>query len=163
MHYGKINTTDIANGPGVRVSLFVSGCRNHCKGCFNKETWDFDYGYQWYSIPLLYILTELNHKYISGLSILGGDPLEPENYDEVLFLCKKAKEQFPEKTIWVYTGYLFEDHKNDELMQYIDVLVDGRYIEEQRDITLKFRGSKNQRLIDVKASLDKNEIVLIED
>ena len=166
MHYGKINTTDIANGPGVRVSLFVSGCRNHCKGCFNQETWDFNYGNVFGHKELDELLESLDKDYISGLTILGGDPFEPENIRAVYIISLAVKATFPDKNVWVYTGYTFEYLKDvypQYLMQHIDVLVDGRYIEEQRDITLRFRGSKNQRLIDIQASLKEDRVVLIED
>jgi anaerobic ribonucleoside-triphosphate reductase activating protein len=152
MKYGKINKTDIANGPGVRVSLFVSGCRNRCPGCFNPETWSFNYGEDFTRRTLDEILEALRPDYIAGLSILGGDPFEPENIAWVVMLCMIAKEVYPDKTIWVYTGYQYEDLKYLSVMEYIDVLVDGPFIEAQKDITLKFRGSKNQRIIDVPAS-----------
>lgn len=161
MYYGKINTHDIANGPGVRVSLFVSGCRNRCKGCFQPETWNFNYGTPYGTIATILIMRALEPNHIAGLSILGGDPFEPENIRQVTRLCYLVKNKYPDKTIWVYTGYLYEDLKDLEIMDYIDVLVDGPFIEEQKDITLKFRGSKNQRIIDVQASREAGEIVLI--
>lgn len=147
MNYAKINPTDIANGPGVRVSLFVTGCRNRCKGCFNTSTWDFNNGELYSTVTLIQLLKYLEPDYISGLSILGGDPFEPENIDEVTKLCKYVKGKYPNKTIWVYTGYIYEDLKNLEIMKYIDVLVDGPFIESLKDITLEFRGSSNQRII----------------
>ena len=152
MYYGKINKTDIANGTGVRVSLFVSGCRNRCKGCFNPETWSFTYGRLFRGRTVTEILNALKYDHISGLTIMGGDPFEPENQADVLSLCQVVKAIYPAKDIWVYTGYLYEDLKDNEIMKYIDVLVDGKFIEEQKDITLKFRGSSNQRIIDVKKS-----------
>lgn len=152
MRYGKINKTDIANGTGVRVSLFVSGCRNRCKGCFNPETWSFDYGEDFTFSTLVEILDALESDYISGLSILGGDPFEPENIETVTILCENVRRLYPDKTIWVYTGYLYEDLKDLEIMKYIDVLVDGRFVEAQKNLMLKFRGSDNQRVIDVQAS-----------
>lgn len=156
MNYGRINKTDIANGPGVRVSLFVSGCRNHCKGCFQPETWDFNYGEEYDGVNTANdIVKALTPDYISGLSILGGDPMEPENIDEVTSLCYIVKLLFPNKTIWLYTGYTWEDIRirYPEILNYIDVLVDGPFIEDLKDISLAFRGSSNQRIIDVPATL----------
>lgn len=162
MRYGKINKTDIANGTGVRVSLFVSGCRNRCKGCFNPETWSFDYGEPFTMRTIEEILDALAPEYISGLSILGGDPFEPENIIGVFEVCRQAKALYPSKTIWIYTGYLYEDFKDLPIMDYIDVLVDGRFIEAQKDISLKFRGSTNQRIIDVQASRSSGTIKLLD-
>lgn len=162
MRYGKINNTDIANGPGVRVSLFVSGCRNRCKGCFNPETWRFDYGNPFTLRTLEEILDALEPQFITGLSILGGDPFEPENIEAITDLCFEAKRFYPNKTIWVYTGYLYEDFKDCEIMRYIDVLVDGPFIESEKDFRLAFRGSKNQRIIDVKASRSSGSVKLWE-
>lgn len=162
MKYGKINKIDIANGPGVRVSLFVSGCRNRCPRCFNPETWSFNYGEEFTVETFLEILFAMDPKYISGLSILGGDPFEPENIEEVTDLCLEIKRAYPDKTIWIYTGYLYEDLKDLEIMSYIDVLVDGPFIEAQKDITLKFRGSKNQRIIDVQATRSSGTLKLLE-
>ena len=156
MKYGRIKKTDIANGPGVRVSLFVSGCRNHCKGCFQPETWDFNYGEKYDGVNTANdIVKALTPDYISGLSILGGDPMEPENIDEVTSLCYIVKLLFPNKTIWLYTGYTWEDIRirYPEILNYIDVLVDGPFIEDLKDISLAFRGSSNQRIIDVPATL----------
>ena len=156
MNYGRIKKTDIANGPGVRVSLFVSGCRNHCKGCFQPETWDFNYGEEYDGVNTANdIVKALTPDYISGLSILGGDPMEPENIDEVTSLCYIVKLLFPNKTIWLYTGYTWEDIRirYPEILNYIDVLVDGPFIEDLKDISLAFRGSSNQRIIDVPATL----------
>lgn len=160
MHYGKINTHDIANGPGVRVSLFVSGCRNRCPGCFQPETWGFKFGEKFDIHTEIKILEALNEDHIAGLSILGGDPMEPENRCRVTMLCCIAKDCFPEKTIWVYTGYLYEDVQNYEIMRYIDVLVDGPFVQDLKDISLQFRGSKNQRIIDVKRSREAGKVVL---
>lgn len=156
MKYGRIKKTDIANGPGVRVSLFVSGCRNHCKGCFQPETWDFNYGEEYDGVNTANeIVKALTPDYISGLTILGGDPMEPENIDEVTSLCYIVKLLFPNKTIWLYTGYTWEDIRirYPEILNYIDVLVDGPFIEDLKDISLAFRGSSNQRIIDVPATL----------
>ena len=160
MYYGKINKYDIANGPGVRVSLFVSGCRNRCKGCFQPETWNFDYGERYTVNTYLDIVDALIPDYIEGLTILGGDPFEPENIPVVTTLCQQIRTAFPNKTIWVYTGYLFEDLKNLEIMQYIDVLVDGPFIEAYKNISLQFRGSYNQRIIDVPETIKSKKIKL---
>lgn len=155
MHYGKINPFDIANGPGVRVSIFVSGCRNHCKGCFNPETWDFEYGqeFTWETVHELERL--VNNPNVEGLSILGGEPFEPENQEWVSTLCAYIKHNCPGKSIWVWTGYSWEDIREALTMQYIDVLVDGRFEEDKKDLRLKYRGSWNQRVIDVKKSLER--------
>lgn len=160
MHYGKIQNCDIANGQGVRVSLFVSGCRNHCKNCFQPETWNFDYGNPYTEETEEYIIQLLSKPYIQGLTILGGEPLEPENQQGLLRLLKRVKSDYPEKDIWCYTGYTLEQalkdgspcrcDVTDELLSAIDVLVDGRFVEELKDITLKFRGSSNQRIISMK-------------
>lgn len=162
MNYGRLNKTDIANGSGVRVSLFVSGCRNHCKGCFNPETWDFNYGQEFTTDTVDEIMDALEPDYISGLSVLGGDPFEGENIDVITDLCKAVREKYPDKNIWVYTGYKFEILKVLDIMKYIDVLVDGRFIESQKDLSLVFRGSRNQRIIDVKRSLSNGQIELLE-
>ena len=159
MHYGEIKKCDIANGPGVRVSLFVSGCRNHCPGCFNKETWDFCYGKPFTTETKDHIMELLKPDYIEGFSLLGGEPFEPENQEELVRLLKEIKENYPKKNIWCYTGYtydkdLLEGGKvytqfTEEMLSYIDTLVDGQFIESQKDITLKFRGSANQRILDL--------------
>jgi anaerobic ribonucleoside-triphosphate reductase activating protein len=152
MNYATIKDYDIANGLGIRVSLFVSGCRNHCKGCFNKEAWDFNYGTPYTQETQQYILNFLSSSYIQGLSVLGGDPFEPENLPIITQLCKEAKMLYPNKDIWVYTGYLYEDIKHHEIFEYIDILVDGPFIEDLKDIRLKFRGSSNQRVINIKTN-----------
>lgn len=164
MNYGKIKKTDIANGPGVRVSLFVSGCRNHCKGCFNPETWSFKYGKQFDALVGYSIIEALAPDYISGLSILGGDPMEPENADIVTTFCGIVKDEYPTKTIWLYTGYMYEDiaDKYPRLLEVIDVMVDGPFIEDLKDISLTFRGSSNQRIIDVPESLKAGRVVEVE-
>ena len=159
MNYGEIKKYDIANGPGVRVTLFVSGCRHHCKGCFNAETWDFHYGNPYTEKTEKEILDALNHPYIAGLTLLGGEPFEPENQRELVKLLKKVRKMYPKKNIWFYTGYtydkdLLEGGKvytpfTEEMLSYIDTLVDGQFIESQKDITLKFRGSANQRILDL--------------
>ena len=163
MNYATIKYCDIANGEGVRTSLFVSGCRRHCPNCFNAVAWDFGYGAPFTKEVRNEILESLAPGYINGLSLLGGEPFEPENQRELLPFIKNVKVLYPNKTIWCYTGYKFEDLiKNPAqaaLLSYIDVLVDGRYKQTLRDESLLFRGSSNQRLIDVQASLNKKEIV----
>lgn len=159
MYYGNIKTYDIADGPGVRVSLFVSGCRHHCKGCFNAETWNFDYGQPYTQETEDALIKDLAPDYIQGLSVLGGEPFEPENQEELVRLLKEIKENYPKKNIWCYTGYtydkdLIEGGKvytpfTEEMLSYIDTLVDGQFIESQKDITLKFRGSANQRILNL--------------
>lgn len=172
MNYGTIKKTDIANGLGVRVSLFVSGCTHHCEGCFNRETWDFKYGKPYTEETEKEIIEALSHQYIKGLSLLGGEPMEPGNQRVLLPLIKKVRSLFPEKDIWCYTGYtydtdLLEDSRakcecTQELLSNIDVLVDGEFVEELKDISLQFRGSSNQRIIDVKASLNDGRVKLLE-
>lgn len=170
MYYGTIKNCDIANGTGVRVTLFVSGCRNRCKNCFQPQTWDFNYGKQFTQETQEYILNLLNHDYISGLTVLGGEPFEPENQRELLPFLKRVKSEYPNKTIWCFSGFTFEEMHTlgnrsrteitDELLSYIDILVDGRFVEEQKDISLRFRGSRNQRIIDLKPTIKTNKIVL---
>lgn len=152
MNYATIKPCDIANGTGVRTSLFVSGCRQHCKGCFNKEAWDFSYGSPYTPEIQKYILSQISLPYIQGLSILGGDPFEPENLPTITQLCKEVKTLYPNKDIWVYTGYLYENIKHHKIFKYIDILVDGPFIEDLKDIRLKFRGSSNQRIINIKTN-----------
>ena len=170
MNYATIKKRDIANGTGVRVSLFVSGCTHHCKNCFNKETWDFSYGEKFTEDTEQLILDYLAPDFVNGLSLLGGEPFEVQNQEVLTKLLRKVKTLYPQKDVWCYTGYLFDEHllKNsrargeftDEMLSYIDVLVDGPYVEELKDISLQFRGSSNQRVIDVKRSLSTNTIVL---
>ena len=160
MNYGTIKKYDIADGPGVRVSLFVSGCRHHCKGCFNAETWDFYYGKPYTKETEREILEALKPDYIAGFTVLGGEPFEPENQIEIVKLLKKVRETYPDKSIWCYTGYLYDvdlieggkvyTEVTKEMLSYIDTLVDGEFIEEQKDLTLEFRGSKNQRIISLR-------------
>ncbi len=160
MNYADIKKVDVANGEGVRVSLFVSGCTHQCKGCFNKEAWDFNYGKPFTQETIDKVINYLDNPYISGLTILGGEPLEHENQKGLLPLLKKVKEKFPEKNVWCYTGYRYDKdimekmYKNwketPEVLSYIDVLVDGEFEEDKKDITLKFRGSSNQRIINLK-------------
>ena len=171
MHYADIKKADIANGLGVRVSLFVSGCNHHCKGCFNQEAWDFNYGKEFTEAEIDKIINELDHSYIEGLSLLGGEPLERKNQQALLPLVKKVKEKFPYKNIWCYTGFKFDEDVMDkmyqnweetkELISYIDVIVDGKFEEDKKDLNLKFRGSSNQRIIDVQKSINKNSVVEI--
>lgn len=170
MNYGEIKKYDVANGEGVRVSLFVSGCTHHCKGCFNEETWNFNYGKPFTSETEDQILKALSPDYISGLTLLGGEPFEKQNQRVLLTLLKKVKKSYPHKNIWCYTGYLFDQELlkdsrarcecTDEMLGYIDVLVDGEFIEEEKDISLAFRGSSNQRIIDVRGSLGSGEVQL---
>ena len=173
MNYATIKPRDIANGPGVRVSLFVSGCTHHCKGCFNREAWDFDFGQPFTQETIDYILTELSPAYVRGLTLLGGEPFEPGNQPAILELLRQIKEKYPTKSIWAFSGYLFDrdilpGRLGDpaitrEYLSYLDVLVDGPFIESKKNLTLRFRGSENQRLIDVPKSLAAGEIVLWED
>lgn len=170
MNYATIKKCDIANGTGVRVSLFVSGCTHHCKNCFNKETWDFEYGEKFTETTSEEIIKLLEPSYVNGLSLLGGEPFEVQTQGELVKFLRLVKSTYPQKDIWCYTGYLFDKQlqnesrarceHTDEMLSYIDILVDGPYIEEQKDISLQFRGSKNQRIIDVKKSLAKGEVVL---
>ena len=147
MNYGGIIKNDIANGPGVRVSLFVSGCRNHCPGCFQPETWDFDYGEPFTKKTEKEIMEALRPSWIQGLSILGGDPMEPENRRALLPLLKRIRIFLPEKDVWLYTGYVYETLTDAEILKWVDVVVDGPFIEAEKDISLSFRGSRNQRII----------------
>ena len=160
MRYAQIRNMDISNGEHIGVSLFVQGCRFCCKGCFNKETWDFNGGKEWTQEVEDKFFDLINRPYIKRVSILGGEPLADGNKLVVLDLIKKIKDKYPNKSIWLYTGYTFEEISSLNNLRYIDVLVDGRYIEEQKDLTLKFRGSKNQRLIDIQKTLKENKIVL---
>lgn len=160
MNYFKITKHDIANGPGVRCVLWVAGCTVHCKECQNQITWGFDSGIKFTYETLYELLKALSPDYIQGLTLSGGHPLEPQNLNICTLICKLVKEFWPHKDIWVYTGYLFEDVKNLEIMKYIDVLVDGPFIIEQKDISLAFCGSTNQRVIDVQASLSQDKIIL---
>ena len=172
MYFADIKKVDIANGPGVRVSLFVSGCTHHCKGCFNEEAWDFKYGKKFTKDNEDFIMDLLNHDYIEGITLLGGEPFEYSNQLGLLPLIRRIKKEFPNKTIWCYSGYTFDkDILNDmckkydetkELLSYIDVLVDGEFILSKKDLKLKFRGSSNQRIIDVKKSLKENEVITID-
>ncbi len=172
MYYGEIKNCDIANGTGVRVSLFVSGCTHHCKGCFNPMTWDFCYGKPYGKAEEDRIVSLLAPSYIAGLSLLGGEPCEPQNITALLPLLRRVKSELPNKTIWCYTGYTFEKDllsrtgteksEAEEFLRYIDILVDGEFILEKKNIQLKFRGSENQRIIDVKKSLAEGKTILWE-
>lgn len=172
MNYADIKKADIANGLGVRVSVFVSGCNHHCKNCFNKEAWDFNYGKEFTQKEIDKVIEELDHPYVAGLSLLGGEPLEHVNQQGLLPLVRKVKEKFPDKNIWCYTGYTFDRDVMDgmckkwpetsELLSYLDVVVDGKFEEEKKDIKLKFRGSSNQRIIDVKKTLKEKKVVPFE-
>ena len=170
MNYATIKNCDIANGPGVRVSLFVSGCTHRCPGCFNEVAWDFDYGQPFTEDVLNSILDMLRPSYIRGLTLLGGEPFEPRNRGPVLELLRRIKQEMPEKSIWAFSGYLFEKDILSgrigdcrEYISYLDVLVDGPFVEAKKNLSLRFRGSENQRLIDVPASLVSGETVLWED
>lgn len=164
MRYSKIRKMDISNGPGVRVSVFMQGCTFNCKNCFNPETHDFNEGKEFNDDVIDKIIELCNKDYVVGLSILGGEPMHAKNIDGTTKLAKAFKEKYPDKTIWAWTGFLFDrDLKDKEVMKYIDVLVDGRYKDELHDFRLKWRGSSNQRVIDVQKSLKQNKIVLIED
>ena len=172
MYYGEIKKCDIANGEGVRVSLFVSGCTHHCPGCFNRETWDFCYGKEFTEETEEELLKALEPGYVNGLSLLGGEPFEPQNQAVLVPFLRKVRERYPEKTIWCYSGYLFDKELRgesrarcewtDEMLSMLDILVDGRFVESLKDITLVFRGSSNQRVIDVKKSLERGDVVLWE-
>ena len=170
MNYGEIKNFDIANGEGVRVSLFVSGCTHHCKNCFNPETWSFEYGKPFTKETEDYIIECLSPDYIDGLSLLGGEPFEPQNQEVLLPFLRKVKNELPNKNIWCYTGYLFDRELlsesrarcefTDEMLSLIDVLVDGEFVQAMHDISLAFRGSSNQRIIDVQKSLETGEVKL---
>ena len=168
MKYAVIKTHDVANGPGVRVSLFVSGCSHHCKGCFNPETWDFEYGEAYTQQVQGKILDALEPPYIRGLSLLGGEPFEPANQQTVLELVRAVRSRYPEKSIWCYSGFTYEKDMMTErlgpytlpLLKELDVLVDGEFVEEEKDLSLRFRGSRNQRVIDVQKTLAAGEVVL---
>lgn len=168
MKYANIKKYDIANGPGVRVSLFVSGCNHHCKGCFNSIAWDFNYGNEFTNDTINEIIEALDKNYIDGLSLLGGEPLEELNQQDVLKLIKEVKEKLPNKTIWLYSGFTYEEICNmktkeiNDIIKNIDVLVDGKFEIDLYDPALFFRGSSNQRVINIKETLKKKEIILHE-
>ena len=172
MNYATIKPVDIANGPGVRVSLFVSGCTHHCKGCFNAQAWDFQYGDPFTEEVQEQIFSYLDHDYMEGITLLGGEPMEPENQEGLLPFVRELKRRFPEKSIWCFTGYDFEkdilgsmmktSQTTRELVPLFDVMVDGKFEEELRNLSLKFRGSENQRILDVKKSLAEGKAVWME-
>lgn len=173
MNYATIKNCDIANGPGVRVSLFVSGCTHRCKGCFNEVAWDFNYGQPFTQDTIDDILKMLAPEYVKGITLLGGEPFEPQNQPTILELLRQIKIKYPTKSVWAFSGYLFDRdivtgrlgpwEITKEYLSYVDVLVDGPFVESLKDLNLRFRGSSNQRIIDVPASLAKGEIVLWED
>ena len=173
MNYASIKNCDIANGPGVRVSLFVSGCTHRCKGCFNEVAWDFDYGTPFTQNTIDSILDMLAPAYVKGLTLLGGEPFEPQNQGAIVELLRQVKAKYPEKSIWSFSGYLFDRDilpgklgdpaVTREFLSYLDVLVDGPFVESKKNLSLRFRGSENQRLIDVAASLEQGTVVLWQD
>ena len=173
MHYGELKTCDIANGAGVRVTLFVSGCTNRCPGCFQPQTWDFCYGRPFTAETEAEIFAELDKSYVDGLTVLGGEPFEPKNQPTLTALLRRVKETYPSKTVWCFTGFRLEEELltdgsyprtdcTDEMLSYIDILVDGRFIQELKDISLQFRGSRNQRIIDMNRTREVGEIVIWE-
>lgn len=173
MHYGEIKNCDIANGEGVRVTLFVSGCTNRCPNCFQPQTWDFAYGHPFTEETEAQLLALLEPEYISGLTLLGGEPFEPENQRALVPFLRRVREERPGKTIWGYTGFTYEQlctaqghprcQVTDEMLSLLDVLVDGRFQEERKDISLRFRGSSNQRLIDLNATRRTGAVTLLPD
>lgn len=172
MNYGEIKYCDIANGTGVRTSVFVSGCRNHCEDCFNRATWDFDFGKPFTKEVENQVIDSLKLSYIGGLSILGGEPFEVENQSGVLALVKRAKEEFPKKTVWIYSGFTYEELLGGsraatpvakEILSLCDILVDGRFKKELKNISLRFRGSENQRIIDLKKTIASGKVTLAEE
>lgn len=171
MNYAELKTYDVANGPGIRVSLFVSGCTHACKGCFNEQAWDFDYGKPFTDETIDSIIDTMSFGAYRGITFLGGEPMDPKNQEDVLKCAKRVKETYPDKDIWLFTGYTYEyimENMYDklpytkELMSLIDVMVDGPYVESKRNITLLFRGSENQRLINLPKTLVSNDVVLWE-
>ena len=171
MNYAEIKNCDIANGPGVRVSLFVSGCTHRCKGCFNEIAWDFAYGKPFTQETVDMLLEMLKPDHIKGITLLGGEPFEPQNQPTVVDFLRQMKAKYPEKSVWAFSGYLFDRDMlsgrlgslTQEFLSYVDVLVDGPFVEEKKNLSLRFRGSSHQRIIDVPASLQTGEIVLWED
>ena len=173
MHYGAIKNCDIANGEGVRVTLFVSGCTNRCKNCFQPQTWDFEYGQPFTTDTEKELLDLLAPDYINGLTVLGGEPFEPSNQRALLPFLKKVRETYPKKNIWCFSGFTYEELKQEgshprcevteEMLAQVDVLVDGRFVEELKDISLRFRGSSNQRLIDMNKSREAGKLILLPD
>lgn len=170
MYYGEIKNCDIANGIGVRVTLFVSGCTNRCKGCFQPETWDFSYGKPYTKETEDSLIELLRPSYITGLTLLGGEPFEPSNQREIVKLLRRVKSELPLKTVWAFSGFTLESllerephprcEVTDEMLSMIDVLVDGKFEEDKKDISLRFRGSSNQRIIDMNATREAGGIIL---
>ena len=170
MHVGEILVADCANGPGVRVSVFVSGCTNCCEGCFQPQTWDFTYGRFYDKEMEDYIVEELSKSHYQGLTILGGEPFEPSNQKELIHLIRRVREELPDRNIWMYTGFTYDKDlcpggrkytkQTDAILDEIDVLVDGRFEQAKRDLMLKYRGSSNQRIIDMKQTRKQGEVVL---
>lgn len=163
MRYNTIRKMDISNGPGVRASIFLQGCAFHCKNCFNPETWDFDGGKEFTDETLEQLMSVCSPDYIVGLSILGGEPMHPMNIDTTILIAKTFKERYPNKNLWVWSGFTFDKISKPEVFEYIDVLVDGQFVDELHDFRLKFRGSSNQRIIDIKKTLKKGEVVTIKE
>ena len=173
MHYGEIKNCDIANGEGVRVTLFVSGCTNHCKNCFQPQTWDFEYGQSFTEETERHLLELLSPSYINGLTLLGGEPFEPENQRVLVPFLRRVRAAYPKKNIWSFSGFTYEElttdgthprcEVTDEMLSLLDVLVDGRFVEELKDISLRFRGSRNQRLIDLNASRAAGHLCFLPD
>ena len=173
MHYGELKKCDIANGAGVRVTLFVSGCTNHCPDCFQPQTWDFYYGRKFTDATKAEIFAELDKPFVSGLTVLGGEPFEPRNQRDLLPLLREVREKYPQKDIWCFTGFRLEDELlrdgsyprcevTDALLACIDILVDGRFVKELKDIALQFRGSRNQRVIDMARTRETGQIAIWE-
>ena len=163
MRYNKIRKMDISNGPGVRVSIFLQGCAFKCKNCFNPETHDFNGGLEFNQDVVNQVLELANKDHIAGLSILGGEPMHPKNIEATKMLAKAFKEKYPDKTVWVWSGFLFDNLKDKDALNYIDVLVDGQFVEQLRDPMLHWKGSSNQRVIDVQESLKNNKIILFDE
>ena len=159
MRYNLIRKMDISNGPGVRVSIFMQGCPFHCKNCFNPETWDFEGGKEFTQETIDKVLELSNKNEVKGLSILGGEPMAPTNIEGTAKLAKAFKEKYPDKNVWAWSGYKYEQIKDQDALKYIDVLVDGRFVEAKKDPTLKFRGSSNQRILDLKPSLQTHKFI----
>ena len=173
MNYATIKNCDIANGPGVRVSLFVSGCTHRCPGCFNEVAWDFEYGEPFTEQTIEMIIKMMEPAHIKGLTLLGGEPFEPQNQPTLVELLRRVRAAYPQKSIWAFSGYLYDKdilawrlgkrEVTEEFLSYLDVLVDGPFIQEKKNLSLRFRGSENQRLINVPESLNRGEVVLWQD
>lgn len=164
MRYNKIRKMDISNGPGIRVSIFMQGCAFNCKNCFNPETHDFNGGEEFTDKTIERIISLCANENVVGLSVLGGEPMHPKNIDGTMRLAKAFKEKYPDKTVWAWTGYLFDEYLSDkEVCRYLDVVVDGQYVEELHNPSLKWNGSSNQRVIDVQKSLEEGKVVLLEE